>query len=31
MTMHKTASHKDWTAAHLAFLEKEKAFTHARR
>jgi predicted dithiol-disulfide oxidoreductase (DUF899 family) len=30
MTMHKTASHKDWTAARLAFLEQEKAFTHAR-
>ena len=28
--MHKTVAHKDWTAARLAFLEKEKAFTHAR-
>jgi predicted dithiol-disulfide oxidoreductase (DUF899 family) len=28
--MHKTVGHKDWTAARLAFLEKEKAFTHAR-
>jgi len=30
MTMHKTVSHNDWTAARLAFLEKEKAFTRAR-
>ena len=28
--MHKTVAHKDWSAARLAFLEKEKAFTHAR-
>src|SRR5262245_59185264 len=28
--MHKTVSHKDWATARLAFLEKEKAFTHAR-
>jgi predicted dithiol-disulfide oxidoreductase (DUF899 family) len=28
--MHKIVSHKDWTAASLAFMEKEKAFTHAR-
>jgi predicted dithiol-disulfide oxidoreductase (DUF899 family) len=28
--MHKSVSHTDWTAARLAFLEKEKAFTHAR-
>jgi predicted dithiol-disulfide oxidoreductase (DUF899 family) len=28
--MHQTVSHKDWTAARIAFLEKEKAFTHAR-
>lgn len=30
MTAHKTVSHQDWTAARLAFLEKEKAFTRAR-
>src|ERR1044072_3856626 len=30
MTAHQTVSHNDWTAARLAFLEKEKAFTHAR-
>jgi predicted dithiol-disulfide oxidoreductase (DUF899 family) len=28
--MHKTVSHTDWTAARRAFMEKEKAFTHAR-
>src|SRR5215467_4577669 len=30
MTMHQTASRKDWTAARLALLAKEKAFTRAR-
>jgi predicted dithiol-disulfide oxidoreductase (DUF899 family) len=30
MTAHQTVSHQDWTAARLAFLQKEKAFTHAR-
>ena len=30
MTAHSIASHQDWTAARRAFLEKEKAFTHAR-
>ena len=30
MTMHQTASKQDWTAARLALLEKEKAFTRAR-
>jgi len=28
--MHQVVPHKDWTAARLAFLEKEKAFTRAR-
>jgi predicted dithiol-disulfide oxidoreductase (DUF899 family) len=28
--MHQVTSHKDWTAARIALLEKEKAFTHAR-
>ena len=28
--MHTTVSHKDWTAARLALMKKEKAFTHAR-
>jgi predicted dithiol-disulfide oxidoreductase (DUF899 family) len=28
--MHQTVSHKDWTAARLALLAKEKAFTRAR-
>jgi predicted dithiol-disulfide oxidoreductase (DUF899 family) len=30
MTMHQTASRKDWTAARVALLAKEKAFTRAR-
>jgi predicted dithiol-disulfide oxidoreductase (DUF899 family) len=30
MNMHQVASKSDWTTARLAFLEKEKAFTHAR-
>jgi predicted dithiol-disulfide oxidoreductase (DUF899 family) len=28
--MHQIVSHSDWTAARVAFLEKEKAFTRAR-
>src|SRR5690348_16938244 len=28
--MHHIVSHSDWTAARIAFLEKEKAFTRAR-
>jgi predicted dithiol-disulfide oxidoreductase (DUF899 family) len=30
MTTHQIVSQSDWTAARLAFLEKEKAFTRAR-
>jgi len=30
MTIHKTVARENWTAARLAFLEKEKAFTRAR-
>jgi predicted dithiol-disulfide oxidoreductase (DUF899 family) len=30
MTMHQTASRKDWTAARVALLAKEKALTRAR-
>src|SRR5580765_6937657 len=30
MTMHQTASRKDWTAARVALLAREKAFTRAR-
>lgn len=30
MTTHQIASHDEWTAARIAFMEKEKAFTRAR-